>query len=208
MSSKKVISFFIVAVAVLLVSAVACVGIVLGRKKITAPQIISSYAFNFYETNSSEIRERSSSKLTLNQAVSFKPSQSTSFSENFFHKNGDSASDGVDYSITKYSSYVALIPFTAKNGSELDKHFKIDLSSEDIITASTASMKESLLIKIYCYETDSYYTEEEFNSANLEAKPGQICNFCLVAICDETKSEGVNFGTDYANLNFLIYVVA
>ena len=206
MSSKKVVSFFIVALAVLCVSAIITVALVFSGQKITAPESIVAYSFNFYETNNSNIRERSSSKLTLAESVVFKPTQATEWNDNYVSYK-ETASDGVDYAITKYAKYVCAIPFTAKNGGTVDKHFKIDLSSDGMITATSIELKNSLIVKIYCYETETYYTEAEFNSANLEAIAGQVYNFCLVAVSNEANCEGVNFGTDKANINFNISIV-
>ena len=210
MTSKKVISFFIIAAAVLAISAIISVAIVLNRKKIEPIESVAAYSFNFYEDNDSTIRERGgSSKLTLFKSVSFKPSDGTTWADNFATFKGDKASDGVDYAISSYSSYVCLIPFSAKNGDDTmaDKHFRIDISSSEVLSATTSVFKDSLIIKVYCYETGVYYTEDEFNDANLEAIAGQTYNFCLVAISDINNSEGVNYGTDKANINLLISVV-
>ena len=206
MSSKKVISFFIIAVAVLCVSAIISVAIIFGGKKITPTEPLTAYSFNFYETNDESIRERSASKLTLSSSVAFKPNQACEWSDGFITFK-DTASDGVDYAISSYSKYVCAVPFTAKNGGLVDKHFKIDLSSDGVITATSQALKNSLTIKIYCYETLTYYTEVEFNDANLEAVAGQVYNFCLVAISDVSASAGVTYSADRANINFNISIV-
>ena len=114
MSSKKVISFFIIAVAVLCVSAIISVAIIFGGKKITPTEPLTAYSFNFYETNDESIRERSASKLTLSSSVAFKPNQACEWSDGFITFK-DTASDGVDYAISSYSKYVCAVPFTAKN---------------------------------------------------------------------------------------------
>jgi len=213
MTSKKVISFFIIAAAILAVSAVISVAIVLNRKKITPIESVAAYSFNFYETNDDSIRERGASKLTLSKSVAFKPTEGTVWGDNFATFKGENASDGVDYAITAYSSYVCLIPFSAKNGDDTmpDKHFRInffkDMNNEDIITATSSALKNSLIVKVYCYETGTYYTEDEFNDASLEAKAGQTYNFCLVAISNQEESTGINYGTDKANINFLLSVI-
>ena len=206
MSSKKIVSFFIVAVAVLCVSAVISVALVLSRQKITPTEPLVAYSFNFYETNDETIRERSTSKLTLSKSVVFKPTQAADWSNNYVTFK-DFASDGVDYAISCYSKYVCAVPFTAKNGGLADQHFRIDLSGDGLITATSQAFKDSLTIKIYCYETETFYTEDEFNSANLEANAGQPLNFCLVAVSDETKCTGVVYGTDRANINFIVSIV-
>ena len=199
MSSRKVISFLIIATAVLLFSAGLTTALILTAKHATVPETITAYAFKFGETNSAQVREVSSSKLTLKSGVKFKPCKGVAWNDGYVHYSGQTIADGVEFGTTSHSAYVCVIPFEVKNSEAITKTFYLNVQ----VSSASEYMKNSVVSKIYIFETGEYVEAEDFESY-ATIGTGESKEFCLVAISDISQSANVNYGVDFANINLEI----
>ncbi|MBQ7453301.1 MAG: hypothetical protein IJS68_03445 [Clostridia bacterium] len=199
MSSKKVISFIIIASAILLFSAGVTVALILTNRHSTTPATITAYSFNFGEMNEVSIKEIGSSKMTLKNGIKFKPSKAVAWNEGYVHYSGSTIAEGVEFGTTSHSSYICVVPFKIKNGDAVDRTFGLDVQ----VASASEYMKNSVAYKVYVFETGAYIDIAEFQTFAL-IESGASRDYCLVAYSDEEHSANVNYGVDFANLNLEI----
>ena len=180
MSSKQVIGFLIFALTVLALSLIITFGVVLpAKKKLSEPDRIPTYVFNYGTTNPDYVRSLDN-ELSFKNSISFRPTQTSEFSTGFVHYLGDRVADGVEMSTTSLLGYVCAIPFAVNN-------YALDDISFSLTVTLDGELKDSISYKIYDYSDKTYKDVGQINAAfsgaseSLKLTSGKQANFCLVA---------------------------
>ena len=188
MSSKQVISFLIFSLTVLALSLVITFGVILpSKKKLSEPEKIPVYAFNYGSSNSSEIRSIDN-EFSFKNSIIFSPTQTADFSTSFVCFLGDRVADGVEMSSTRMLDYVCVIPFAINNYALDDIGFSVTVSLD-------GGLSSAIDYKIYDYSDKNYKTPSQINvnysgaDDDLKLKSGKQANFCLVACANSSATQ-------------------